>query len=213
MTHEPSDGVEPDGERVDGWPARLAGVTETVVATEGPNGHWNQAALGISPPEDGPAAIDRGSDRTVTARTFENTRTRRNLDARGEGFVQFTPDPVDFVTAALDVYETDRPILERASAWVEIRAEAVDARDEAGTEVVTWTLEPRKAAVRDRSVPTTNRGYGAVVEASVAASRIGAPEYDDRELRERVEWLAEVVDRCGGPPERTAFDRIQEEID
>lgn len=213
MTHEPSDGVEPDGERVDGWPARLSGVTETVVATEGPNGRWNQAALGLSTPADGPETIDSGSDRTVTARTFGNTRTRRNLDERGEGFVQFTPDPIDFVTAALDRHETDRPILDSTAAWVEIRAEAVDARDEAGTEVVTWTLEPTDAAVRDRSVPTTNRGYGAVVEASVAASRLGVPGYDDGELRRRVAWLAEVVDRCGGPRERAAFDRIQAEID
>lgn len=195
---EPSDGVEPDGERVDGWPVDLAGVTETVVATLGPNERWNHAALGVHEPSDGSA----------TARTWGRTRTRRNLEERGDAYVQFTRDPVDFVEAALGVYETEEPILERSDAWTRVDATSVDRTDDAGTEVVEWRLDPVHAAVRERVVPTTNRGRAAVVEATVAASRLDVEAYDESELLDRLSWLADVVDRCGSTRDAAAFERI-----
>ncbi|MFC6737614.1 DUF447 domain-containing protein, partial [Halolamina salina] len=50
-----SDGGEPTGDgdwtpendAPDGWPVPLRGVTESVIATMGPNGLWNLAALGL----------------------------------------------------------------------------------------------------------------------------------------------------------------------
>jgi len=51
------------------WPVDLAGVTESVVTTLGPNDQWNLAALGLHAPDgDGP----------VTATTWGRTRTWRN---------------------------------------------------------------------------------------------------------------------------------------
>jgi hypothetical protein len=67
------------------WLVELRGVTESIVATLGPNGRWNLAALGLFAGE------------PVTSRTWGNTRTRRNFHREGEGYVQFTRDPVDFV--------------------------------------------------------------------------------------------------------------------
>lgn len=211
---EPSAGTPPDGEPAAGWPVALAGVTETVVATRGPNGRWNHAALGVEPA----GGVERSGEEcggeehgdAATARTWGRTRTRRNLEERGDAYVQFGRDPIDFVAAALEVHETDEPILARTAAWARVEATTIDRAEENGTEVVSWRLEPAEAAVRDRAVPTLDRGRAAVVEATVAASRLDVDAYDEAELRERIAWLGDVVERCGNQRDVAAFERIDE---
>ena len=181
------------------WPAELRGVTETVVTTLGPNGRWNAAALGVHAGTDG---------RPATARTWGNTRTRRNFGRRGGGYVQFTRDPLLFAEAALSIHETEEPVLDAADAWVEVEVERVDAGDDGGTRWEEWALAPVESGVERAVVPTTNRGYGAVVEATVAASRLGVDAFDGDELRARLDYFAEVVRTCGGERERAAMDLI-----
>ena len=185
-----------------GWPVGLRGVTESVVTTLGPNDRWNVAALGLHAP-DGP------SD-PVTARTYGRTRTWRNFEARGEGVVQFTSDPRTFVDAALTVHEVDDPVLPTADAWVEVTVEAVDREREGDTTIRTWALDPAEHAVVSERVPTVNRGFGAVVDATVAASRLDVSGFETAALLDRLRYFGEVVERCGGPAEREAFARIDE---
>lgn len=181
-----------------GWPAELDGVTESIVATLGPNGRWNFAALGLFAGE------------PVTARTWGNTRTRRNFHRRGEGYVQFTRDPVDFVEAACSIHECDDPVLPSADAWARVEVEQVDGGESRGTRWEEWQLVPVESAVEKRVVPTTSRGYGAVIEATVAASRLDVPSYDTDELLERLAYFETVVERCGDEHEREAFERLVE---
>jgi hypothetical protein len=182
----------------DGWPVALRGVTESVVATLGPNGRWNLAALGLRAGE------------PVTSRTWGNTRTRRNFHRRGEGYVQFTRDPVDFVEAALSIYERDDPLLPSADAWVRVEVERVDGGEEGGTRWEEWTHAPIESGIERRVVPTTNRGYYAVIEATVAASRLDVDAYETAELKRRLVHLESVVERCGGEREREAMARFRE---
>ncbi|MFD1569448.1 DUF447 domain-containing protein [Halorubrum laminariae] len=196
------DGGDTHGDAPDGWPVRLRGVTETVVTTLGPNGRWNAAALGLHAPD--------APDDPVTARTYGRTRTWRNFTERGRGIVQFTTDPRTFVDAALAVYEVDEPVLATADAWVEVRAEQVQSETEGETAIRTWELDPVESAVVAQRVPTINRGFGAVVDATVAASRLDVPEFDASALLDRLAYFADVVERCGGPAEREAFARIDE---
>ncbi len=213
----------------DGWPAELRGVTESVVTTLGPNGLWNAAALGLrveqsateranglrggetastetTPPSRSPRAVGA----PVTARTWGNTRTRRNFHRQGGGVVQFVDDPVVFVEAALSIHEVEEPVLDDALAWVEVETEQVGSGEEAGTRWEEWELNPVESEVRERVVPTINRGFAAVVEATVAASRLGVDGYDDEDLRERLEYFEDVVERCGGERERAAMARVAE---
>ena len=179
------------------WPVSLSGVTESIVTTLGPNGLWNAAALGVFAGE------------PATARTWGNTRTRRNFHRQGEGYVQFTRDPVVFADAALSITETEEPILDAANAWVRVRVEQVDSGTEGDTEWEKWTLVPIEAGIETETVPTIDRGVGVVVEATVAASRLGVAGYDDDVLSERLDYYASVVDRAGGPREREALDRVR----
>lgn len=190
-----------DGGRAD-WPVSLRGVTESVVATLGPNDRWNQAALGLHAPDD--------AGDPVTAVTWGKTRTRGNFERRGEGVIQFTTDPREFVDAALDVTETEEPVREGAAAWVEVDARRVEDGEDEGTEWVRWALTPQSATVRERTVPTINRGFYAVVDATVAASRLDVPAFDTATLLDRLDYFGETVERCGGPAEREAFARIDD---
>ncbi|RKD94626.1 DUF447 domain-containing protein [Halopiger aswanensis] len=195
-----------------GWPVDLTGVTETVVTTLGPNGLWNAAALGVfTGDEDGDSDSGAASKPpTATAKTWGNTRTRRNFRRQGEGYVQFVDDPVTFVDAALSISEHEAPVLESAAAWTRVAVESIDRGTENGTEWVAWRLRPLESAIERETVPTINRGFGAVVEATVAASRLGVVGYDDDQLRERLAYCESVVERAGGPRERAALERVRE---
>jgi hypothetical protein len=184
-----------------GWPLDLRGVTEAVVTTRGPNDRWNLAALGLFAGD------------PVTARTWGRTRTRRNFSARGGGYVQFTRDAVDFVDAACSVRELDDPVLASADAWVRVDTAVAESGTDGGTEWVEWTLEPVETHVERRVVPTTNRGHAAVVEATVAASRLDVAGYDAEDLRDRISFFARVVDRCGSARAAEAFRRLREHED
>jgi hypothetical protein len=199
-----------DADDTDGWPLALRGVTESVVTTLGPNDRWNLAALGLHAPAE---SADPSSDDPVTATTWGNTRTRRNFHRQGGGVVQFVSDPRTFVDAALTIREVDEAVLPDAHAWVEVRAERIDVGEDGGTRWEEWRLHPVEAAAPDPVVPRINRGFAAVIEATVAASRLDIPAYDTDDLLARLRWLADVVDRCGGQPEREAFATLDAETE
>lgn len=186
------------------WPVELTGVTESVVTTLGPNELYNVAALGLHEPEDGGP---------VTATTWGRTRTWRNFCERGEGYVQFTRDPVDFAEAALSVREEADPVLDSADAWVRVSVERLADGEDGGTQWVKWALVPEASAVERRVVPTTNRGHAAVVEATVAASRLDVPAYDREAMLDRLAYFESVVETAGSERERAAFDRVRELVD
>lgn len=183
------------------WPVEVRGITESIVMTRGPDGAYNVAALGLSAGD------------PVTATTWGQTRTRRNFEREGEGYVQFTRDPVDFVEAALTVREETEPILSSTDAWTHVTVAQREAGTEDGTEWVEWALEPVESAVEDETVPTTNRGYAAVIEATVAASRLDVPAYDDDRLVGRLSYFADVIERCGGEREQVAWQRLESAVD
>ncbi len=182
------------------WPVDLTGVTETLVTTLGPNGRWNVAALGVHAPDD--------PDDSATATTWGNTRTKRNFHREGTGVVQFLRDPELFVRGALQIHEVDDPVLDAAAAWVEVEVGSVATGEDGGTEWERWRLDPVEAAVTDRRVPTIDRGLSAVVEATVAASRLDVPAYDTERMLDRLEYLDSVVESAGGPADRRAFERL-----
>lgn len=181
------------------WPLPLDGIVETVTATPQPDGSWNQAALGVR----GAAAED-----AVRARTWGATRTRRNFARTGQGYVQFLTDPVVFVEAALGIRETTAPVEDAAGAAVEVTVHRHATGTDAGTEWVEWTLTPKSVEVTERTVPHLSRGTAAVVELTVAASRLDVPAYDASSLRDRMAYYARIVGRCGSPRDRAALDRI-----
>ena len=196
------DGSVADGVAAD-WPVALRGVTESIVATLGPNDRWNMAALGLHAPDE--------PGEPVEATTWGNTRTKRNFHRQGGGVIQFTPDPREFVDAAVTIREEDHPVLPNADAWVTVDAESVDRGTEGNTEWERWELRPTEpGTVADERPPTINRGFGAVIDATVAASRLDVPNYETATLLDRLSYFEETVEKCGGPRERAAFETLSE---
>ncbi|MGB9965152.1 DUF447 domain-containing protein [Halobacterium hubeiense] len=203
------------------WPVALRGTTETVVTTRGPNDRWNVAALGVRAPAgaeraSGEARESRATpevNEPATATTWGDTRTRRNFHREGGGYVQFVGDPVVFADAALSIREEAEPVLDAADAWAEVDAEHVDADEDDGTRREHWALRPVESRVVRESPATVNRGFNAVVEATVAASRLDVPAYDTEALRERLRFFEGVARKCGGDREREAIQRVREHAD
>ncbi len=186
-----------------GWPVELRGVTESIVATLGPNGLWNMAALGLHAP-------DQPSE-PVEATTWGNTRTRRNFHRQGGGVVQFTADPREFVDAAMRIREETKPVLPAADAWVAVDAESVARGEEGATMWERWQLRPVEPGTVEKSRPRTiNRGFYAVIDATVAASRLDVPSFETDTLLDRLAYFEETVEKCGGPAERAAFETLSE---
>ncbi len=211
-----------------GWPVSLGGVTESVTATRGPNDRWNLAALGLYAPGRAPDEVDTGGSgegaagepasgedpRTgVTARTWGRTRTRRNFEERGGGYVLFLWDPLVFVDAALGIIEREDPVHPAADAWARVTVERLESGESGGTEWVDWRLTPRNAGVRTRQVRTIDRGFSAVVEATVVASRLDVDDYDTAAGLRRLDRLAGIVETCGDDRDRRAYERIDEHVD
>lgn len=186
----------------DTWPTDLRGVVESVTSTRGPEDQWHVAALGLQAGEQHAAADP------VRARTWGQTRTRQHFERRGSARVQFVRDPVVFVRAALDDFETDAPVLDAADAWVEVKAKEIERGTSGGTEWIDWRLRPERTAVERRVVPTTSRSLGAVIELAVAASRLGVPVYDDDELRDRMAYFAGVATNCGASRAKEAVGLV-----
>lgn len=180
------------------WPVAFDGVAETVTLTPDPAGTWNLAALGVHAGD------------PATARTWGATNTRANFEREGTGVVTFGDDPVLFVEAALTETHRDQPVPESAAAWARVEVAEIDRGREGGTTWVDWALDPTESVVRERAVPVTNRGYYAVVEMTVAVSRLGVPAYDDGVLRDRLDYFEGVVETAGGAREREAVARIRE---
>ena len=179
------------------WPAAIAGITESVITTRGPNGRWNAAALGLH--RDGA---------TVTAQTYGRTRTWRNLRADGRGVVNLVTDPMQFVQAALSVFEPRGAVLRDAAAVVEVTATATDEWTERTTQMTRWELQPVWVSIRSWRLPTYRRGQIAVIDATVAASRLDVPDVDVAELRAELERCATIVERTGSSGDRAAFAEI-----
>ena len=137
----------------------------------------------------------------------------RNFRERGEGYVQFVTDPVDFVEAALTVREESEPVLASADAWARVDVTRTDEGTDGETQWVEWELRPVESAVENETVPTINRGFNAVVEATVAASRLDVPAYDTAVLLDRLVHLESVVETCGGEREQAAFAALSDHVD
>lgn len=178
------------------WPVQLAGISECIVTTEQPNGQWNLSALGLIGGE------------PATATTWGNTRTKRNFERTGIGFIQFTQSTTDFVAAALDVLEFDEPILPASDAWVKVTVQETERGTKNGTTWTSWQLDPVQGKVVRQTVPVLNRGTAAVIEATVAASRLDVNAYDVTTLLGNLQRQQSIVERCGREEDKEAFERL-----
>ena len=173
-------------------------IVETVTTTINPDGTVNCAAMGVE-----------WGDDALVIKPYRATRTLRNLQRTGAAVVHLTDDILLFCQAALDdPHPPTRPasavegaVLTDACSWREVAVESIDA---AGPRARVAARVVGRGTGRE--FVGFNRAAGAVLEASILASR--ARRLPAAEIRADLARLAVAVDKTAGPRERAAMDLV-----
>lgn len=168
------------------------GINEVIVITFKEDGSINTAPIGI--------VVDKKS---VYARIY-SSHTRENVERDGTLYANVILDPTIFVLSTFtDLDESyfeslDPPIIRGALSWCKFKAEVKG---------LIVNLHPVDGKVLRKSIRAYNRGFSALIEALILASR--------KEMFERSTFFNEMakykntVMRCGGEKEREAFKILE----
>jgi len=178
-------------------------ILETLVTTVDATGKAHCAPMGIIPEGEG-----------FLLKPFRTAATCANLEATGEGVVNFTDDVLLFARSALSPFVPESrpaervraPILEAACSWREFRV----AARELGPERALFRAEV-VAAGRARDFLGYNRAQHAVIEATILATRLHL--LDAAFIRAELDRLQPLVEKTAGPVEREAFDFVRTFVD
>ena len=178
----------------------LNGINEVIATTE-KNGVINAAPLGI---------IRDGE--SLYIKLFLGTHTYDNVLANGWFVANITHDSWIFAETALEDLTQDYfdrrdglPILKDAEAWALFKCEPFPL------DIVITKVEPVKGEVLRKDFRAFNRGANLVVEAAVAATRYLALRTDS--YYEEIMKIKRIVERCGGPRDKEAMERLMDRID
>lgn len=178
----------------------LDGINEVIATTE-KDGVVNAAPIGI---------IRDGE--SLYIRLFLGTHTYDNILENGWFVANITHDSWIFAETALEDLTQDHfvrregmPILKDAEAWALFKCEPFPL------DIVITKVQLVKGEVLRKDFRALNRGANLVVEAAVAATRYLALRTDS--YYEELMKLRRIIDRCGGPREREAMERLMDRID
>ncbi|HOV81061.1 MAG TPA: DUF447 family protein [Methanothrix sp.] len=178
----------------------LDGINEIIATTE-TRGRVNAAPLGI---------IREGD--SLYVRLFLGSHTYENVLTRGWFVANVSHDSWLFAETALEDLPQEHftrreglPILKDAEAWGLFKCEAF------ATDIIIANVELVRGEVLRKDFRAVNRGANLVVEAAVAATRYMALRTDS--YFEDLMRMQRIINRCGGPREREAMDRLMERID
>lgn len=187
---------------------RRKNIMQEVILQEGINEvigttHLNAAPMGV---------ILRGGRHTLAL--FKGSHTSANIVRDGWFVANLIHDPVIYVESAFgdlpdDAFVTEEvegtPMhrLAAAEAWVAFRAEIIAESSEAYSILLT----PLREEVLVRSIHPVNRGFNAIIEAAVHATRY-IMNHDPK-----LEWLIRhhlaLARKCGGEREKEAVGTIE----
>lgn len=180
------------------------GTSEIIATTISRSGEPNAAPIGII------------SDGNLYARIYTNTQTYANLKTTKKMVANIVDDPLLFVLSALMKLPLDEfrmedgdPVLKDAKAWVVFEC---SIEDQCGIEdhqqCSTVNLRPLREKIIQRSIQPVNRGFNAVIEATIYATRYLAMK-DKKYLR----WIGhceKIVRKCGGEREKEAMRKLKD---
>ncbi len=175
-----------------------SGISEVIATTQGEVA--NAAPMGI---------VNRGSP---YIKMYTGSHTFRNVKRNGRLAANLVSDPQLYVKAAFDdlepfyfYYDDDMPVLKAAYAWVEYACSVYSESPQKQIAIVR--LRAVRSKVLDRPIVPINRGFNAVIEATVHATRYHALQ-EARYLK-LIDYCGTVVKRCGGRDEVQAFKLLK----
>ncbi len=159
-------------------------------------------------PNAAPMGLHRKGKR-LFARIY-NSKTLDNILSKPKLAANIVYDPVLFVQSTLSDIEPERfdfvdgfPILKDAMGWI-----LFDCNCKKGKNISVVELFPIDGNIITRKLQPVNRGFNAVIEATIHATRyviLKEPKY-----LERIEYYNAIVKKCGGAREKEAMKLLYE---
>jgi len=143
-----------------------------------------------------------------------NSKTLDNILDKKAAAANIVDDPFLFVESALSDMHPDNfdliggfPVLKDALGWI-----IFDCKIRKGETISVVELLPVESKIKRRQIQPINRGFNAVIEATVEATRYVVLK--DKKYLDRIEYYNTIVRKCGGPREKDAmkllFDLVGE---
>ena len=182
------------------------GISETIVTTmQG----WT--------PNAAPIGIIRKGDR-VFIRLFKGSTTYFNVQSEGFLVANILNDPVLLVKSTFSNLEQsdfhfvsvaghEAPVLKDALSWVVFECCNIKVTEE----TLIAELKPLHAHINQCKVKAPNRGFNAVIEATVHATRYDVSG-DDKYLK-LIRAYSAIVSKCGGEQEKNAIRMLLDYLD
>ncbi len=176
------------------------GISEVILTTISPDGVPNAAPIGLH----------RKGGR-LFARIY-NSKTLDNIMKKPVAAANIVDDPVLFVQSALSDIEPERfeftdgfPVLKDAMGWI-----LFDCKYKKGKDVSVVELFPIKGKIITRKLLPVNRGFNAVIESLIHATRYVVLK--EQKYLKCIKYYNTIVNKCGGAREKEAMRLLYELI-
>ncbi len=176
------------------------GISEIILTTLSPDGAPNAAPMGL-----------HRKDGRLFARIY-NSKTLDNILSKPIAAVNIVDDPVLFVQSALSDIEPEKfefidsfPLLKDALGWI-----VFDCACKKGGNILVVELSPVKGKIIERKLQSINRGFNAVIEAAIHATRYVVLK--EQKYLDCIEYYNSIVKKCGGEREKNAMRLLYELI-
>lgn len=176
------------------------GISEVILTTISSDGAPNAAPIGI-----------HRKDSRLFAKIY-NSRTLDNILYKPLAAANIVDDPVLFVRSSLSDVEPERfefvegfPVLMDALGWI-----IFDCRCKKGTKISVVELSPINGKINIKKIQPINRGFNAVIEASIHATRYVISR--EQKYLEFIKYCNTIVKKCGGAREKEAMRLLFELI-
>ncbi len=161
-------------------------------------------------PNAAPIGLHRKGEK-LFARIY-NSKTLDNILSKPVAAANIVDDPILFVMASLSDIEPERfdfvdgfPIIKDALGWI-----LFDCRCKKGKEISVVELSPARGKIITKKIKPVNRGFNAVIEASIHATRYVA--LGEQKYLDCIKYYSDIVKKCGGTREKDAMRLLYELI-
>lgn len=176
------------------------GISEIILTTLSPDGVPNAAPMGLH----------RKGGRLFAG--IYNSKTLDNILSKPIAAANIVDDPILFVQSALSDVKPERfefvdgfPLLKDALGWI-----IFDCACKKGEKISVVELSPVKGKIIERKLQPINRGFNAVIEAAIHATRYVVLK--ERKYLDCIEYYNSIVKKCGGEREKDAMRLLYELI-
>lgn len=177
------------------------GISEVILTTISPDGVPNAAPIGLH----------RKNGR-LFAQIYKS-RTLENILSRPHAAANIVDDPILFVRSALSDIKPEQfefvdgfPVLAGANGWI-----ICNCTCKKSDKISIVEISPVKGKINTQKIKPVNRGFNAVIEATVHATRYVL--LHEKKLLDHINYYNTIVKKCGSLRDKDAMHLLYELIE